>query len=119
MSSVLKDLDSFTVQVTMAHNSATDDDLFTTADRSAIDPEKNTKVRVSVLHAGLLRLQYRFNYRNANNASGGITESALKGWDASTTKPLYSTDLLDFDGQNAALLANALNILAVSAPERM
>ena len=110
MSSVLEGLDSFTVQVTMAHNSATDDELFTTADRSAIDPEKNTRARVSVLHAGLLRLQYRFNYRNANNANGGITESVLKGWDASSTKPLYSANLLDFDAENTPLLANALNV---------
>lgn len=108
MSSVIADLDSFTVQTVMAHNSADDASLFTSADRSAIDAEKTTKARVSVIHAGLLRLQYRFNQRNSGNELGGITESSLKAWDAS--KKLYSTDVLSFDKDgDPALIANALN----------
>ncbi len=109
MSSVLEGLDSFTVQTTMAHNSATNADLFTTADRSAIEPEKNTQARVSVVHAGLLRLQYRFTQRNSDNEFGGITSSALNAWDPTNERSPYSITLLEFDGSDAALLGNPLN----------
>lgn len=111
MSSVINGLDSFTVQVTMAHNSDTEEELFTTDVRTAIDADRVSRARISVIHAGLLRLQYRFVEKNANTASGGVSDTALKAWNATTgpTGSYYDT-LLNFDdGETPSLLANALN----------
>ncbi len=95
MSHLLDGVSDYTVQITMAHNSTTEDDLIYTGVRPLIDSARNSKNRVSVLYIGPLSYAYRFDAKTV--ATDGVGLGALRFWNA--TSEAYSSVVMYSDGE--------------------
>lgn len=110
MSSVMEGLTDYTVQVTMAHNSTSDDDLFASSNRPAIDPRRNIAKRVSMIHVGALCYDIDFNEKTAaTDDRSGVKTSSLRLWDGSTYTPTAIMTLDDKTDASKTVFANPLN----------
>lgn len=119
MNNAIKNLDDYTVQVTMAHNTDNDLDLIFTGKRPAVDSNPNSKNRVSPFYVGPLSFSYQFTANTVQKY--GVKRGIIRAWapdshgeGTSYTKLLwYSDDTVnsgDISGYQGDILRSPLNV---------